>query len=187
MLFEEIFAGFTFTSETAEEAPTAGRRLNQMDLSSIIQAEINRGSDISAPYSKLGFNVLINEYTSTSITFKVKFENPLSVSTGYEPDTMKLKFIEPDLFVAKETGEPLDLGEQAEIDMVLPRQFPDKSVFESIGSTGAAVQVVSQAAMGFNIVLTIFLSASLKAMWNMVHVIQLIIFFPELLEWPPNC
>ena len=41
--------------------------------------------------------------------------------------------------------------------------------------------------MGFNIVLTVFLSASLKAMWNMVHVIQLIIFFPELLEWPPNC
>ena len=161
MLFEDIFAGFTFTSDIAEEAPSTGRRLNQMDLSSIIQAEINRGSDISAPYSKLGFNVLIDEYTSTSITFQVKFENPLSVSTGSEPDMMKLKFVEPDIFVAKETGEPLDYGEKAEVEMVLPRQFPDKSVFESIGSAGSAGQAVSQAAMGFNIVLTIFMSASL--------------------------
>jgi len=40
--------------------------------------------------------------------------------------------------------------------------------------------------MGFNIVVTIFLSVSLKAMWNMVHVIQVIIFFPNLVEWPPN-
>ena len=136
MLFEEIFAGFTFTSETSEEAPSAGRRLNQMDLSSIVQAEIERGSELSAPYSKLGFNVLIDEYTPRSITFRVKFENPLSVSTGTEPDTMKLKFVEPDLFVAKETGESLDMGDQEDIEMDLPRQFPDKSVFESIGSTG---------------------------------------------------
>ena len=157
-----------------------------MDLSSIIQAELDRGSDISAPYSMLGFNILVSNYDASSFSLKIKFEHPLSVSTGTEPDKMTIKFIEPDLFVAKATGERLDLGEQEEIEMVLPRQFPDESVFEKIGQTGLSVQVVSQAAMGFNIVLTIFLSASLKAMWNMVHVIQLIIFLPVLLEWPPN-
>ena len=157
-----------------------------MDLSSIIQAELDRGSDISAPYSMLGFNMLVSDYDARSFSLKVKFEHPLSVSTGTEPDKMTIKFIEPDLFVAKATGEPLDLGDQKEIEMVLPRQFPDESVFAKIGQTGLSVQVVSQAAMGFNIVLTIFLSASLKAMWNMVNVIQLIIFLPVLLEWPPN-
>ena len=46
--------------------------------------------------------------------------------------------------------------------------------------------MVSQVAMGANIGLTIFLSVSLKAMWNMVHVLQIIIFLPEILDYPPN-
>ena len=40
--------------------------------------------------------------------------------------------------------------------------------------------------MGANVVMTLFLSVSLKAMWNMVHVLQVIIFLPELLDYPPN-
>ena len=40
--------------------------------------------------------------------------------------------------------------------------------------------------MGANIVLTVFLSVSLKAMWNMVHVLQLIIFLATLIKYPPN-
>jgi len=77
-------------------------------------------------------------------------------------------------------------GEESEIKMELPRQFPDASVFENLGSAAQTAQLVSQAAMGANVVLTLFLSVSLKAMWNMVHVLQVIIFLPELLEYPPN-
>ena len=40
--------------------------------------------------------------------------------------------------------------------------------------------------MALNIVITLVLSVSLKAMWNMVHVLQIIIFLPILLEWPAN-
>ena len=48
------------------------------------------------------------------------------------------------------------------------------------------VNIASKAAMGANIVITIFLSVSLKAMWNMNHALQVIIFLPDLLEFPPN-
>ena len=48
------------------------------------------------------------------------------------------------------------------------------------------VNIASKAAMGANIVITIFLSVSLKAMWNMNHVLQVITFLPALLEYPPN-
>lgn len=143
MQFDEIFGGMTFTSDTSQAETPNARRLDTIDLSSIVQAEIERGSDLSAPYSMLGFNVLIKEYDARSITFKFKFEHPLSVSVGSEPDQMFMKFIEPDLFIAKDTGEPLDLGDQENIKTNLPRQFPDKSIFESIGSAGVAVQVAS--------------------------------------------
>ena len=79
--------------------------------------------------------------------------------------------MEPDLFVSADSGEALDMGDQEAVEENIPRQFPDENLFKDLGTTAAAVQVASQAAMGFNIVLTIVLSASLKAMWNMVHVI----------------
>ena len=56
MLLEEIFAGLNFGAST--EAPPAnpvGRVLSDMELSSIMQVEVERGSDLSAPYSQLGF------------------------------------------------------------------------------------------------------------------------------------
>ena len=70
--------------------------------------------------------------------------------------------------------------------MDLPRQFPDANLFKNMGDAGESVKLVSQAAMGANVALTIFLSVSLKAMWNMVHVLQVIIFLPTLLDFPPN-
>ena len=72
------------------------------------------------------------------------------------------------------------------MEIKLPKQFPDVTTFESIKEAGDAVTVVSQAAMGANIVLTIFFSVSLKAMWNMVHVIQVIIFLAETVLFPSN-
>mmetsp|Transcript_22160 Transcript_22160/g.27242 ORF Transcript_22160/g.27242 Transcript_22160/m.27242 type:complete len:82 (-) Transcript_22160:1236-1481(-) len=40
--------------------------------------------------------------------------------------------------------------------------------------------------MGANLVLTLLLSISLRAMWNLVHVLQVIVFLPKLLDYPPN-
>jgi len=48
--------------------------------------------------------VLIKEYDKKSVTFKVKFEHPLSVSVGTELDIMRVYFPEPDLFVGKDSG-----------------------------------------------------------------------------------
>ena len=75
---------------------------------------------------------------------------------------------------------------QAEYETVLPRQFPDADTFKSLADASEAATLVSQTAMIANIVLTVFLSVSLKAMWNMVHVLQVIVFLPTLIEFPPN-
>lgn len=138
----------------------------------------------------LGFKTGLKGYDSTSITFKVSFENPLSVSQGGEPDKVHIVFPDPEMFIAKNTGLALKLNENEEeednLRLDLPRQFPDADLFKNLGDAGESVKMVSQVAMGANIGLTIFLSVSLKAMWNMVHVLQIIIFLPEILDFPPN-
>lgn len=62
MLLEEVFSGFTFTSDIGEDQTDLRRHLDNFDLSSLVQAEINRGSDISAHYSMLSFDILIKDF-----------------------------------------------------------------------------------------------------------------------------
>jgi len=38
---------------------------------------------------------------------KFKYENPLSISIGDRPDMLKITFVEPEVFVSKETLKPL--------------------------------------------------------------------------------
>ena len=74
MLFEEVFEGYTFSS-----GPTAKRNLQKVELSSVLQVDITRGSDTSAPSEKLVFDAAIQSYDSQSLTLKLTFENPLSL------------------------------------------------------------------------------------------------------------
>ena len=54
MLFDEVFEGYTFSS-----GPSAKRNLQKVELSSVIQVDITRGSDTSAPPDKLVFGAAI--------------------------------------------------------------------------------------------------------------------------------
>ena len=55
----------------------------------------------------MGFSFLLTQFDESSMLLKVKFEKPLSVSIGSKPDIMLIKFMEPDLFISKETGKTL--------------------------------------------------------------------------------
>ena len=70
--------------------------------------------------------------------------------------------------------------------MILPRQFPSETFIADLSKSAATVKAVTNAAMGANVLLTLFMSVSLKSMWNMVHVLQIIVFLPLVLEYPPN-
>ena len=74
----------------------------------MIKVEINQGSeDSSAPQSKLAFTFEFKGYSSNSIELLLNFENPLSISSGKQPDILQIKFLEPELFVSKETGKSI--------------------------------------------------------------------------------
>ena len=57
--------------------------------------------------SKLGFSVTLTSFDSKSGNFRFEFENPLSISKSENPDILIIEFIEPELFVSRETGKPL--------------------------------------------------------------------------------
>ena len=157
MLLDEIFAGYTFSASTIASDT---RLLSDINLSSLVQVEVGRGSALSAPYSMLGFNLAVSGNTQNTIDLKINFENPLSVSTGDKPDKLFLKIVDPGIFISQD-GQTLDMEGEDEKKIDLPKQFPAKGLFNSISDAGKSVTVVTNAAMGVNVVLTIVLSVSL--------------------------
>ena len=61
---------------------------------------------------------MVQNYEDTSITLKVRFQNPLSVSRGNDPDKLYVKFVQPDLFMSK---DGLNLEETEATEIILPR------------------------------------------------------------------
>lgn len=53
------------------------------------------------------FEFILVEFTSQSMLLKFKYEHPLSISIGDRPDILKITFVEPEVFVSKETFKAL--------------------------------------------------------------------------------
>ena len=142
MYSSDIFADYQLSS--TGELKEGLRRLNNtdelsIDLSSLISTEIERGSEeTSAPIEELGFRVEMMSLSDTDIEFKLEFENPLSVSIGEMPDKLKLKFLEPELFVSRETGQTLD-PDSEEISHTIPKQFPSEASYSLAVVAGSSV------------------------------------------------
>jgi len=97
-----------------------------------------RGSDdTSALPSKLGFTVDLTGYDETSLSLKLNFEHPLSVSIGESPDIARITFVEPGLFVSRESGKSVDSDSEAE--KTVPKQFPSEESFELAVVAGSTV------------------------------------------------
>jgi hypothetical protein len=55
----------------------------------------------------MGYAIRMTEWTEKRMAVKVDFQNSLSVSRGLQPDQFYLTIKDPNLFVSKETGEPM--------------------------------------------------------------------------------
>ena len=116
----------------------------------------------------LGFKVELASFTETILYLKFKFDNPLSISIGKKPDTLRLAFVEPDLFISKETGKTLAPG--TVISNTIPKQFPNEASYSLAVMAGSTVQAAANTAFLSQFGVTICLAVSLKAMWNLMHV-----------------
>ena len=87
---------------------------------------------------------------------------------GLDPDQLIIKFVQPDLFVSKETGKTIEVG--TIIKKNIPKQFPTYSSYQFAKYAGSTVQVAANSAFLSQFGVTICLAVSLKAMWNLMHV-----------------
>ena len=66
----------------------------------------------------------IEGMTEDAIYVKLNFSNALEISQGEEQDMLEVKFIGPELIVAKSSGSSLSM-ETESVKMDVPRQMPD--------------------------------------------------------------
>ena len=122
--------------------------------------------------------------TERYIELKIVFENPLSISIGDLPDKLVMTFVEPELFISKETGKSLALD--TVIRHTIPKQFPSEASYSLAVMAGSTVQVAANTAFLSQFGGTICLAVSLKAMWNLMHVMQLMAYLRLVVDWPAN-
>ena len=68
----------------------------------------------------------------------------------------------------------------------IPRQFPSEASYEIAVLAGSTVQVAANTAFLSQFGVTICLAVSLKAMWNLMHVMQVMAYLRLLVEMPAN-
>lgn len=154
MNLSEIFDGYALETKVVASHEHSDDSLllrqlqerGKIDLASLISAQIVRGDEeTSALQTKLGFQMELVDYsTEKMIQLKLKFENPLSISIGDQPDIFIIKFEEPDLFVSKKTGKRLGSGIQ--ITRPLPKQFYNEAFFKISVVTSDTVQAAANTA-----------------------------------------
>ena len=115
----------------------------------------------------------------------LKFDHPLSVSIGELPDLIVVEIVEPDLFISKESGKSIS-SSSTKIEKSAPKQFPSLKSFESVVVAANTVQVAANTAFLSQFGVTICLAVSLKAMWNLMNVMQVMAYLRLVVDWPAN-
>jgi len=90
------------------------------------------------------------------------------VSIGSKADLLRIRFAEPSVFVSQQTG--LSIEEGLILVKQIPKQFPSVSSYQLAVFAGSTVQVAANTAFLSQFGVTICLAVSLKAMWNLMHV-----------------
>ena len=132
----------------------------------------------------LNFVTTLTSYSDDSISLKLKFDDPLSISIGQQEDILTIEFVEPNLFISKETGK--SLADPTMLKHKIPRQFPSEASYAVAVAAGSTVQVAANTAFLGQFGVTICLAVSLKAMWNLMHVMQVMAYLRLAVEQPAN-
>lgn len=128
------------------------------------------------------FELSLVEYDDLSLFLQIEFEEPLRISID-SLDTLIITFVEPEVFISKRTGKAVT---DKNISKQVPKQFVSAKQLQLMETAADSVTYASQTVFGFQFIATIVLAASLKAMWNLMHFMQLVAYLRMLVSWPAN-
>jgi len=78
------------------------------------------------------------------------------------------------------------LKSKSRSEQAIPKQFPSLASYELAVVAGSSVQVAANTAFLSQFGVTICLAVSLKAMWNLMHVMQVVAYLRFAVSWPAN-
>ena len=164
-----------------QEADTTGEQQGGFNLDQYIVFEIRRGGEDSAEAKDLNFEVIVTDIEGDKLKFKLRFENTPMISQGAQPDVLIGTIIDESFFCSADSADSIAKG--TEIKTVLPQMFGEE--FEAaMVSTKSAAETTTQTLMTSQIFLTLILSVSLKQMWNLFNVVQVLALSREFTKWP---
>ena len=151
-----------------------------ININDFLKFEVKTGGEDSADVNMLNFNVSSQGLQDGELSFKIEFENPNFVSIGSHSDT----FIVTVFFPSITADSTIPDGYQ--IESQLPKILRSDGFYaalteENIESTAKAVTITQ-------IVIIIILTVSMKLMWNLLNVVQVLTYmkfftrFPALME-----
>lgn len=79
------------------------------------------------------------------------------------------------------------LQKYKKLTVAIPKQFPDQIEYEIAVATGQVVQTATNTAIGIQLIVTLILAVTLKSVWNLNHVMQVMAYYRLLTNWSANC
>lgn len=115
------------------------------------------------------------------LSFKIEFADPLMVSVGTIGDVLVARIEDASLLSSAESGSEVDPN--FSMQKLLPRMLPGQEFAVALESTAAKVEAGMQVGLVVQLVICIVLAASLKAMWNFLNVVQVLVYLRFFAEW----
>ena len=117
-------------------------------------------------------NYSIQNWTSSSLTFKLFFTQPLYVSTFGAPDKLSITFLQQNLFLAKLDKHPLTVPYS--LYTIVPTQMASEADFLQIQGMGSSSQNAMLLTLIIPFCFMVFMSFSMAKVWELYKMMQLI-------------
>ena len=124
----------------------------------------------------------MNDLQDSTLGIKLNFENPELVSLDYTArDKLKFTFLD-EIFFSR-TDQPIGISPGEVIEMELRPLLTDEEI-EALDATKEVIDKTAQTLVLTQALMTILISISLKSMWNLVNVLQVLVFTRTFTPWP---
>ena len=116
------------------------------------------------------------------MNFFIQFENSDMVSIDNNKDTLVIIVKDVSFFTMIDEASVLEEG--TIVTMKIPKQLSEEISKESLEAAKDALRQTTNTLVISQVVATIFLSISLKQMWNLIGILQILVFLRAFTNWP---
>ena len=90
--------------------------------------------------------------------------------------------VDGSFFSSEENGLPIEPG--TKIEQTLPKMLPGKAAVQVLETTKQSIESATNTVVVAQIIITLLLALSLKSMWNLMNVIQVLAYVRFFSGWP---